>query len=76
MTHIGHPLLGDRVYGASFKSSLSTLSEAARDAVNTLNRQALHAGKLGFEHPRTGKALSFESPLPADMMQLLAAFTR
>jgi len=76
MTHIGHPLLGDGVYGASFKSSLNTLSEAARDAVNTLNRQALHAGNLGFEHPRTGKALSFESPLPADMMQLLAAFTR
>jgi 23S rRNA pseudouridine1911/1915/1917 synthase len=76
MTHIGHPLLGDRVYGASFKSSLNILSEAARDAVNTLNRQALHASKLGFEHPRTGKALSFESPLPADMMQLLAAFTR
>jgi 23S rRNA pseudouridine1911/1915/1917 synthase len=76
MTHIGHPLLGDRVYGASFKSSLNTLSGTARDAVNTLNRQALHAGKLGFEHPRTGKALSFESPLPADMMQLLAAFTR
>ena len=76
MTHIGHPLLGDRVYGASFKSSLNTLSEAARNAVNTLNRQALHAGKLGFEHPRTGKALSFESPLPSDMVQLLAAFTR
>ncbi len=76
MTHIGHPLLGDPVYGASFKASLSTLSEAARDAVNTLNRQALHACVLGFEHPRTGKALRFESPLPADMMQLLAAFTR
>jgi 23S rRNA pseudouridine1911/1915/1917 synthase len=76
MTHIGHPLLGDRVYGASFKSSLNTLSEAARDAVNALNRQALHACVLGFEHPRTGKALSFESPLPADMMQLLAALGR
>ena len=76
MTHIGHPLLGDKAYGSSFKASLSTLSDAARNAVNTLNRQALHAGKLGFEHPRTGKALSFESPMPADMMQLLAAFTR
>jgi 23S rRNA pseudouridine1911/1915/1917 synthase len=76
MTHIGHPLLGDKVYGASFKSSLSTLSDAARDAVNALNRQALHACVLGFEHPRTGKALSFESPLPADMMQLLAALGR
>jgi 23S rRNA pseudouridine1911/1915/1917 synthase len=76
MTHIGHPLLGDRVYGASFKASLSTLSEAARNAVNTLNRQALHACVLGFEHPRTGKALRFESPLPPDMVQLLSAFTR
>ena len=76
MTHIGHPLLGDKAYGSSFKASLSTLSDAARNAVNTLNRQALHAGKLGFEHPRTGKAMSFESPMPADMLQLLAAFTR
>ena len=76
MTHIGHPLLGDKAYGASFKASLSTLSDTARNAVNILNRQALHAGKLGFEHPRTGKALSFESPMPADMVQLLAAFTR
>ena len=76
MTHIGHPLLGDKAYGSSFKASLSTLSNTARNAVNILNRQALHAGKLGFEHPRTGKALSFESPMPADMVQLLAAFTR
>lgn len=76
MTHIGHPLLGDRVYGASFNSSLNTLSEAARGAVNTLNRQALHASKLGFKHPRTGKAVSFDSPLPSDMVQLLVALTR
>ena len=76
MTHIGHPLLGDKAYSSSFKASLSTLSNTARNAVNILNRQALHAGKLGFEHPRTGKALSFESPLPPDMVQLLAAFTR
>jgi 23S rRNA pseudouridine1911/1915/1917 synthase len=76
MTHIGHPLLGDRAYGQSFKASLNNLDESAQDAVKLLNRQALHATTLGFEHPRTGKALRFESPLPADMMQLLKAIKR
>jgi 23S rRNA pseudouridine1911/1915/1917 synthase len=73
MTHIGHPLLGDRVYGQSFKASLNNLSESAQSAVKSLNRQALHASVLGFEHPHTGKSLHFESPLPADMTELLAA---
>jgi 23S rRNA pseudouridine1911/1915/1917 synthase len=73
MTHIGHPLLGDRVYGQSFKASLNNLNEAAQESVKLLNRQALHAVTLGFEHPRTGKALRFESPLPADMKHLLKA---
>jgi 23S rRNA pseudouridine1911/1915/1917 synthase len=73
MTHIGHPLLGDRVYGQSFKASLNNLDEAAQESVKLLNRQALHAVTLGFEHPRTGKPLRFESPLPADMKHLLKA---
>ena len=76
MTHIGHPLLGDRVYGQSFKASLNNLDEAAREAVKLLNRQALHAAVLGFEHPRTGKPLSFESPIPPDMSELLKALKR
>jgi 23S rRNA pseudouridine1911/1915/1917 synthase len=76
MTHIGHPLLGDRVYGQSFKASLNNLSEAAQNAVKSLNRQALHAAVLGFEHPRTGKAMSFQSPIPRDMAELLKALKR
>jgi 23S rRNA pseudouridine1911/1915/1917 synthase len=76
MTHIGHPLLGDKDYGQSFKASLNTLSEKAQGAVKSLNRQALHAAVLGFEHPRTGKALRFESPIPSDMKELLQALTR
>ena len=76
MTHIGHPLLGDRVYGQSFKASLNNLSEDAQNAVKSLNRQALHAVVLGFEHPRTGKSMRFESPLPPDMTELLSALTR
>jgi 23S rRNA pseudouridine1911/1915/1917 synthase len=70
MTHIGHPLLGDGVYGAGFKSSLSRLSNVARMAVKALKGQALHAETLGFEHPRTGKKLRFSAPLPEDLSHL------
>lgn len=73
MAHIGHPLLGDSVYGAGFRSSATKLSEAAKTALKSLNRQALHATTLGFEHPRTGKPMQFESPAPADFVTLLEA---
>lgn len=72
MAHIGHPLLGDATYGAGFRSAMSRLPPAARQALETLDRQALHAANLGFVHPRTGEALSFESPAPDDLRSLLA----
>lgn len=71
MASIAHPLLGDRVYGAGFKASASHLPPAAREALAVLDRQALHAARLGFEHPRTGEALQFESELPNDLKRLL-----
>ena len=70
MAHIGHPLLGDHVYGSGFKASVAKLSDAARMAVNALKGQALHAAVLGFEHPVSGKALRFEAALPADLSDL------
>jgi 23S rRNA pseudouridine1911/1915/1917 synthase len=70
MAHIGHPLLGDSTYGSGFKSSLAKLSEPARDAVKALKEQALHAAVLGFEHPKTGKSLHFETPMPTLLSQL------
>ncbi len=73
MAHIGHPILGDPVYGASHKTSIAKLAPAARMALERLGRQALHATALGFEHPRTGKALAFERPPPSDMADLIAA---
>jgi 23S rRNA pseudouridine1911/1915/1917 synthase len=73
MAHAGHPLLGDAVYGAGFKTKANRLTDAQRTALADLGRQALHAAVLGFEHPRTGEALRFESPLPADMRALLEA---
>jgi 23S rRNA pseudouridine1911/1915/1917 synthase len=73
LAHGGHPVLGDPVYGSSFKSSARRLSEKAQLALVNLGRQALHAAGLGFEHPVTGNRLSFESALPADFRALLEA---
>ena len=66
MAHLGHPLIGDPVYGRDrkgFKSILETLG---------FKRQALHAKRLGFIHPVTEEPLAFDSPLPADMQELLS----
>lgn len=73
MAHLGHPLLGDATYGSGFKTKANRLSESQRGALDALNRQALHAAILGFEHPRSGEFLRFESPLPPDMARLLKA---
>jgi 23S rRNA pseudouridine1911/1915/1917 synthase len=70
MAHIGHPLLGDDVYGGGFKSSKSKLSAAAVESLSYLRGQALHATVLGFDHPVTGKHLKFEAPLPAALSKL------
>ena len=73
MTHIGHPLLGDALYGSGFKTKAAHLPPAAQAALRALNRQALHAAVLGFEHPGSGEVLRFESELPAEMQLLKQA---
>jgi 23S rRNA pseudouridine1911/1915/1917 synthase len=73
MAHIGHPLLGDETYGISHRTKATRLTTEARTALETLSRQALHAGRLGFEHPINGEFLLFESPLPPDLAALEAA---
>jgi 23S rRNA pseudouridine1911/1915/1917 synthase len=73
LAHIGHPVLGDPAYGKGFSASRSGLTEEARAALIALDRQALHAAVLGFDHPVTGKHLRFERAPPADMQRLLAA---
>jgi len=73
MAHLHHPLLGDALYGAGFRTRARRLPEAAAAALDELGRQALHAAVLGFEHPVTGEPLRFESPLPADLAALLEA---
>jgi 23S rRNA pseudouridine1911/1915/1917 synthase len=73
LTRIGHPLLGDPVYGAGFRTKVSQLTPKATKAFNKLKRQALHAYLLGFAHPVTGKKLEFKSPLPPDLYRLAEA---
>jgi 23S rRNA pseudouridine1911/1915/1917 synthase len=73
LAHIGHPLIGDKTYGAGFKTKVAKLTPHAREAVEHLGRQALHAATLGFEHPITGEEMLFESELPEDLAKLREA---
>ncbi len=72
MAHIKYPLVGDRVYGGRLllpKGATPELIEALRG----FGRQALHAARLAFEHPVTGKPVEAVAPTPADMKALLKA---
>ncbi|MEL6767282.1 MAG: pseudouridine synthase [Pseudomonadota bacterium] len=71
--HIGHPLMGDPVYGQGRRRPPGDAGPAGEAAL-AFPRQALHAARLGFEHPVTGAPVSLESPLPEDMSALLGAF--
>jgi len=73
MAHIGHPLIGDNVYGQAFKSKANRLAGEVKETVAAFPRQALHAATLQFEHPRTGEIMKFAAPLSADMQTLIKA---
>jgi 23S rRNA pseudouridine1911/1915/1917 synthase len=70
LAHIGHPLMGDAVYGPHFKTKASQLGSEGRAALNSLARQALHAYLLVIQHPRSGEISRWESPLPEDLLLL------
>ncbi len=63
MAHIGHPVLGDAVYGGS---------KAAKISENRIARQMLHAESLSLLHPETGHPMTFSAPPPADMREVIA----
>lgn len=72
MAHIRYPLVGDRVYGGRLllpKGASTELIETLR----AFKRQALHAARLAFEHPVTGRAVEVTAALPEDLQALLAA---
>jgi 23S rRNA pseudouridine1911/1915/1917 synthase len=72
MTHAGFPLVGDPLYGRRL-----VLPKAATPrlvgALQAFRRQALHAARLSFLHPESGEQVEFRAPLPADLVELLAA---
>ncbi len=72
LASIGHPILGDDVYGPGFRTKAALLPAPARAALSALGRQALHAHILTVEHPITRKILRFRSELPPDLGRLHA----
>jgi 23S rRNA pseudouridine1911/1915/1917 synthase len=86
LQHLGHPIVADRLYGGGARLSVSDLRAASHaDAEKSetieqpeilISRQALHARRLVFRHPHSGKELEFEAPLPDDIAQTLAALAR
>jgi 23S rRNA pseudouridine1911/1915/1917 synthase len=72
LTHLGHSLLGDPVYGTPTENQpkWKALPDAVRATVKSLPGQALHARILGFKHPITGQDLRFEAPLFPDLQRL------
>lgn len=79
LAHLGTPVLCDRLYGGQARVSRGQLMrrrargepEQTSDAGITLDRQALHAHRIAFEHPITHERMAFEAPLPADMQATL-----
>lgn len=73
LAHIGHPVVGDEVYGAAGARRTSGPGALwARQLAKMVPRQFLHAAELSFTHPRTGEKLRFRSPLPADLAPAIA----
>jgi 23S rRNA pseudouridine1911/1915/1917 synthase len=75
MEHIGYPIVGDPLY-AGRKRFPKGATQELREALEKFPRQALHAAKLELTHPKTGKRVTYEAPLPDDMKTLLDMLAR
>jgi len=71
LAHLGHPVIGDPLYGRVTKARLAALPPGALEAIDALGRQALHAYLIGFEHPCFKKRVRIESNVPNDINLLL-----
>ena len=76
LAHVGLPVLCDRAYGHRAELTRGELSGDAADTTVLLSRQALHAQRLRFRHPRSGELMEIESPLPADIAGALEALRK
>ena len=70
LSSMGHPLLGDPLYGRKGRPG-SIHDPVLKECLKKMDRQALHAHRLGFHHPRTGERVQFVSPIPQDMKEVL-----
>jgi 23S rRNA pseudouridine1911/1915/1917 synthase len=70
LSHIHYPIIGDPVYGGRLQLPRGA-SERLKETLRGFKRQALHAARLGLEHPITGEYMEWEAPLPEDMRHLL-----
>jgi 23S rRNA pseudouridine1911/1915/1917 synthase len=73
LSKMGHPIVGDPLYLRRVPTAAKAMNQPLRGRLLDFPRQALHAASLGFKHPRTGRPISFEAALPADMQALLDA---
>jgi 23S rRNA pseudouridine1911/1915/1917 synthase len=73
LASIGHPVMGDQVYGGGFRTKTALLPPEAQAALDALGRQALHAHILTVKHPSTGEILTFRSELPPELARLRTA---
>ena len=71
MTDMGHPVVGDPLYGGGLKRRLKDSTDAVRQALAAFDHQALHAYLIGFRHPSSGESLRFEAEIPSDFKALL-----
>jgi 23S rRNA pseudouridine1911/1915/1917 synthase len=71
MKHIGHPIVGDPVYSGPQWRGIP--DKRIQKALASMTRQALHASRITFPHPRTGEHMTFEAPVPVDIQELIAA---
>ncbi len=68
LAHLGHPVVGDSLYGAGWERGMDgPVRGWARELARRVPRQFLHASRLAFQHPATGKTMRFEAPLPDDL---------
>ena len=71
LQHIGHPVVGDAVYGGEQRALNDADTPALKQRLSQLKRQALHARMLGFEHPATREHLTFSAEMPKDMQRVV-----
>ena len=72
LTHLGHPVVGDELYGKGWGRGMSGPARAwARELDGRARRQMLHASDLTFQHPRSGEEMRFRASLPEDFREVV-----